>query len=499
MKTSARGWLATVLASGLLMACSSDGGNTQPPADSGVTTDMGGATDGSAMDGTAGDGATTDRGNVDRPAPVDRGNLVAATCESATDISTMTPGSDGAIRVMGDNSTGAAVSLGNIGLAAMGGCINATMGVKGAVVVYRYTARTNGLITASTVNPGTDDPAFDTIVAILPACTATASPLGCSDDIGAAVGGAAHRYHSTATTRMPVTVGQMVYIVVGGFGASAKEASTGLFELSVREAPPIPIGMPCRVGEVCATGSVCLGATAMNSGLCAADGTAPGATCRLAAPFCDGALTCSVMTPSMGTRGLCRSQAAVGEACGTTAICTGMAFCPNFASTVPAGGGDAGAPADGGTGTTTRRLCAAPVMETEPNNTPAMPQAATTTTTVYRGSLSAGTDVDCYSVTVPAGATLYAETSDAAGGCDLGENEDTVLNVYRQGNATAIATNDDIADGYLCSGVAGPGTAALLRVAAGTYSICVSSYLEMGMGNPIAAYYLTVGVTPPAP
>lgn len=437
-----------------------------------------------------------DRGNVDRPAPVDRGSLVMATCEAATDLSGMTPGSDGTIRVMGDNSSGAAVTLGTLGRTNAGGCINAAMGEKGAVLVYRYTARTGGLITASTANPGTDDPMFDTIVAILPSCSATATPLGCNDDVGAA-GGAGHNLHSTATTRMAVTMGQTVFIVVGGYGASAKEASVGAFELTIREAPPIPVGMPCRVGEVCATESVCVGATAMNSGICTANGTAPGTQCRVTAPFCDGAFTCSVAMPTMGTRGICRSQSTVGQPCGVTAVCTGMAFCPNFAT--PGGAAsDAGVAADAGA-PAAARLCAAPVMEVEPNNTQDMPQAAVTRTTVYRGALTTGADVDCYAVTVPAGSTLYAETTDANGTCELNDGEDTIINVYRQGTATPIATNDDVADGVLCSGVAGPSTAALLRVAAGTYSICVSSYQMMGMGTPIEAYYLTVGVTPPAP
>ena len=37
-----------------------------------------------------------------------------------------------------------------------------------------------------------------------------------------------------------------------------------------------------------------------------------------------------------------------------------------------------------------------------------------------------------------------------------------------------------------------------LRVAAGTYTFCVSPYAEMGAeGTPIPAYYLTIGVTAP--
>lgn len=487
MKTSVRGLLATMLASGLLMACSSDGGGGTPTADAGMTTDMGPGSD------VPGD-VSTDVRDVPRTdvQRVDAGNLVAEACNAATDLSSMTPGSDGSIRVMGDNTEGPAVQIGDLGLAAEGGCLGATSGgdgAKGATVVYRYTTRTAGILTVSTVGAGTD---FDTVVAILPTCTAAATPLACNDDTAGGLS-------STARTSMALTMGQTVFIVVGGWGATSKGAETGNFQLTIRESAPIAVGMPCALGEVCAAGSVCVGATAMNSGVCTADGSAPGAACRAAAPFCDGALSCSVMTPSMVNRGICRRTVGVGEVCGPTAVCGSMGFCPNFATAVPAGGGDAGVPADGGVRPPASRLCATPSMETEPNNAPAMPQAATTSTTIYRGSLSTGADVDCYSVTVPAGATLYAETSDANGTCDLGDGEDTVINVYRQGTAAAIATNDDLAMGNLCSRLAGATTPALLRVAAGTYSVCVSSYLEMGEGTPIASYYLTIGVVPPAP
>ncbi len=489
MKTNLRGLLATMFATGLLAACSSDGGNT-PAVDSGVTTDMGGAMDVQ----TANDVQGTDTAG-DRPATdvqrVDAGNLVAATCAAAIDLSTMTPGADGSIRVMGDNTDGAAVQIGNLGLASEGGCLGQTSGgdgAKGATIVYRYTTRTAGLLTASTVGAATD---FDTVVAILPTCTANATPLACNDDTGGML-------TSTARTSTALTAGQTVFIVVGGWGANSKGALTGAFQLTVREAPPIPIGMPCPLGDVCATGSICVGATAMNSGVCTADGTAPGAACRATAPFCDGAFSCSVATPSMATRGICRRTVAVGEACGTTAVCASMAFCPNYATPGGAVSGDAGVAADAGA-PAAARLCIAPTMETEPNNSAMAPQAATTTTTVYRGALATGTDVDCYSVTVPTGATLYAETSDANGACDLGDGEDTVVNIYRQGTAAAIATNDDISSANVCSRISG--TTPVTRVPGGTYVVCVSPYLAMGEteGTPIEAYYLTIGVTPPAP
>ena len=486
MKTNLRGLLATMFATGLLAACSSDGGNTMPPAtDAGSTTDMGVALDAPRTDVPATDVPRTDRPAVDVP--------MVNPCTTAMDISARMPGADGSIRIMGDNSDAPPVQVGALGLASEGGCLGATSGgdgAKGGTVVYRYTMRTTGVLTVSTANPGTAT-SLDTVIAILGNCSLTAAPLACNDDI------ANGNLRSTARSPSALMMGQTVFIVVGGWGATSKAAATGPFELSVREAAPIAIGMPCPLGQVCAAGSLCVGASAMNSGICTADGTAPGAACRTAAPFCDGSFACSVATPSMATRGICRSSAGVGQACGATATCTMMAFCPNFASPAPAAG-DAGVASDAGA-PAAARLCTLPTMEAEPNNTPAAPQAPVTTTTVFRGSIMPGTDVDCYAVTVPAGATLYAETSDADGTCALGDGEDTVINIYRQGTAAAIATNDDIAMDNLCSRLDGRTTPALLRVAAGTYSICVSPYVMMGdtEGTPIPAYYLTVGVTAP--
>jgi hypothetical protein len=481
MKTNLRGLLATMIATGMLAACSSDSNTPTPGTDAG--TDLG------ASD--IGGDARADVTRTDAPRPDVQ---VVNPCTSAVDLSSMTPGADGAIRVTGDNTDAPGVQVGDLGLAAEGGCLGATSGgdgAKGGTVVYRYTMRTAGVLSASTANPGTDE--FDTVVAILGTCSVNARPLACNDDIGQG------NLLSTARTSAPLMAGQTVFIVVGGWGADSKNAATGAYELSVTEAAPIAAGMPCAQGQVCAAGSLCVGATAMNSGVCTADGTAPGAACRTAAPFCDGSFSCSVATPSMATRGICRRSAAPGEACGPTATCSMMGFCPNL-TTTPSPMGDAGVSADAGA-PVAGRYCALPTMEAEPNNTPAAPQAAVTQTTIFRGAITPGTDRDCYAVTVPAGATLYAETTDAQGACDLGDGEDTVINVYRDGTAAPIATNDDVTMGVLCSCLDGRTNPALLRVSAGTYTVCVSPYVEMGEteGTPIPAYYLTVGVIPPAP
>ena len=80
MKTNLRGMLATMLATGLLAACSSDGGNN-PGTDAGVPTDMGMTTDMGGTDGGATDAPRTDAPRTDAPR-VDAGNPVAAAVRS---------------------------------------------------------------------------------------------------------------------------------------------------------------------------------------------------------------------------------------------------------------------------------------------------------------------------------------------------------------------------------------------------------------------------------
>lgn len=62
----------------------------------------------------------------------------------------------------------------------------------------------------------------------------------------------------------------MVYVVVEGWGPTAIDASTGSFELSIREQTPIAVGGACRAGELCVTGATCVGATPTAAGTCVA-------------------------------------------------------------------------------------------------------------------------------------------------------------------------------------------------------------------------------------
>jgi len=190
-------------------------------------------------------------------------------CSIAIDLSAGTPGSDGAIRIGSYNYAAPVAGLGNLGLLGAGGCLAQTSGGAGAVgypVVFRYTMHATAALVASTDNPGTDG-TFNSVVAVLPTCTAAARPLACNDDV--ASDGTTNR-RSTARSAVALPAGQVVYVVVEGWGPTAIDASTGAFELSIREQRPIAIGGACRAGELCVTGAVCVGATPTVAGTCVA-------------------------------------------------------------------------------------------------------------------------------------------------------------------------------------------------------------------------------------
>ncbi len=516
MTFQTRWWLPMAMASSLVVACGSSGGGGGGGATVDAGTDTPVTSDITATDAPADRpaDATTDRVTppVDRPAGPNP-------CAAPTDISSMMPRADGAIHIMGDNGAGAPVQLGALPMGCPLGTSGGDKGYKGNVVVYRYTMRATGLLRVSTNNPGTEE-GFDTVVAVLATCSATGASLACSDDVG---GG---NLTSTATTSAPVMMGQSVFIVVGGWGTDPAKAAQGTFELTVAETAPVAIGGACMAGSVCASGSACVpnvGSTTM--GTCLANGANRG-LCRVMAPNCDTGLSCTAAEPTAAAPGQCLPPAGLGEPCGAVGICSMGNVCPNFiapatvtppprpvdagsdaavdatapsdvtatdaaSADVPAS--DAGAPTDAGAPVASRR-CVAPVAEVEPNNSQMAAQAAVTTSTTFRAGLTAG-DVDCFAVTVPVGTTISAETHDATGTCNLGDGADTIVRVYSMGGAMPIAENDDIAMGNLCSRLPGT-TAALTRVPAGTYQVCVSGYAAADAGStPIMNYYLTIGLT----
>jgi hypothetical protein len=241
----------------------------------------------------------------------------------------------------------------------------------------------------------------------------------------------------------------------------------------------VPAGMACDPTgrtSVCAMGANCAPTTNFSGFQCTAAGGF-GAACRTTAPFCDMGLACSAAMPTAMAPGVCRSMAMApaGMPCDYRYRLT---TCATPSVCVP--GGNAG-------------VCGMSRMETEPNNTPMTAQAAVTMGTSYTGSLTMGTDVDCYNVTVPANASLFVETSDGTpGGCP--EMADSIVTVYNAAGMQ-IAQNDD-APGSLCSRIDGSFGGALNRLAAGTYSVCVSAFAGMGGAQPIMGYHLAIGIVP---
>lgn len=263
----------------------------------------------------------------------------------------------------------------------------------------------------------------------------------------------------------------------GGNCRTADPRCDGMLQCSSSNAcrAPAMAGAACDLTgrrDFCPSGQSCAPNAMLNGGVCTAAGTAAGAPCRDvdAGARCDMGLTCSTMTGA----GVCRREVAVGMPCDLAFNTTTCAMESACQAGMTAGQG----------------VCTAPTAEMEMNNTPMAGNGPVTTSTVFRGALPEG-DIDCFRVTVPMGASIRAQTSDATGGCSLGMGADTVMTLHDAMGAE-IATNDD-AGGTLCSTIDGATTAAARGLAAGTYAVCVESYPNT---PAIASYFLRVTITP---
>lgn len=223
---------------------------------------------------------------------------------------------------------------------------------------------------------------------------------------------------------------------------------------------------PTGNADFCEAGFGCAPDATFAGGTCAALGGA-GTACRMGEPQCDAGLTCA----AVGGRNLCRREVAVDASCDWR---YGSAYCASGAACLPAG--------------PSRGVCAPPVMETEPNNSPTMPQGPVTQSSVFRGSITVGTDtIDCYRARVPMGASLFIESHDNMGGCHAG---DPIIGVLNAAGAV-IAENDDISTTNLCSRIDGLAAGPLHAMAAGDYSVCIRSY---NAAQAIPQYYLTISI-----
>jgi hypothetical protein len=346
MTFQTRWWLPMAMAGSLVVACSSSGGGGGETPDGSTPADTSMGTD-ATMDAPGDTASPTDaRADVRTDTATDR-TPPASPCSSATDLSTMMPGADGAIHVTGSIT---ANDFGQIGDLMMGCMLMPDTKIN--TRVYRYTMRGAGRLQVSTVNDATD-PMLDTVIAVLPTCSVSAVALACNDDVARGM------VRSTVNTGN-LMMGQTVFIVLGTYGAMGGGDQKGPFEMTVREttpgaaagpcrtaapfcdmglqcsvaapttaAPgtcvrPVAVGMPCTAMDTCITGSACIanpGSTTM--GTCRADGSA-GGRCRVGAPMgtstCDMGLACTSRAPTAMATGLCRTSVAADAECDPTQV-----------------------------------------------------------------------------------------------------------------------------------------------------------------------------------
>lgn len=234
-----------------------------------------------------------------------------------------------------------------------------------------------------------------------------------------------------------------------GLGCNGTQTAT-----ASRCVTAVAVGGACTPASVCASGSRCL---ASGGGMiCVADGGA-GNFCRADAPRCNTSLTCS---SAYTNEGWCLSTVASRATCDWTGRSTRC----------PAGEGCVATSATAGS-------CAMAQAEAEDNNPINPPMTTSTTGAAFTGSITAG-DRDCFGLTVPAGASIYAQVQlPMAPGCPAG-GADPVITLYRlaaSGTSSSTVTSQDDSDGFGLCPMLNPTVQTNARnVSAGTYAVCVT-------------------------
>ncbi len=126
-------------------------------------------------------------------------------------------------------------------------------------------------------------------------------------------------------------------------------------------------------------------------------------------------------------------------------------------------------------------------QETEPNDTPQTATAHPGANAAFAGELNPSGDLDWYSIVVPQGGYIRAETSDGLGGCPM----DTTLTVTSTDGVTQLAFNDD-GGTDLCSLIDPFTEAAVTNLDAGTYYVLVEAF-NAGTGT----YVVTIDAQGP--
>jgi hypothetical protein len=193
-----------------------------------------------------------------------------------------------------------------------------------------------------------------------------------------------------------------------------------------------------------------------------ADGSAPGAACRAAAPRCDGTLRCSAAAGA----GVCQADGEAG-ACDPRTLALGCA---------------AGQVCHA-TGFNTGR-CATPTAEVEPNDRVSLSQSLAGPSASVRGSLPSG-DLDCVSVEVTAGSRLVARAAGANGLCP---NTALTLDLFDPAGRLLGTANANgafgcpLLDGTLADS---PAFSVARDLAAGRYTVCQRSANNSDVGETV--------------
>ncbi len=311
--------LAVLFAGGSVAACGSE---STPPADSGVSTDMGPAIDAPVVTDTT---PVTDTPAADRG--VDAGGLRCGPL-AAENLNMVGTRMGTVTRVMGDST--AAYMAQTMGRPATGRTPvlppsnNATCIRMSGQVAYAYTIGSAAAsLRISTTNPGTPRN-FDTVVWVTTRCATTLTSAACNDDDPAFAASSDRRVSSTVTTEV-LPAGTQVFILVGGFyPPGTGTIDRGAFELTVSENVPVAMGGACRVdgsAQRCETGLDCVGADpGADMGTCRPTGSVAGSRCRTGSVQCDMGLTCAAS-------GFCVTTSAVGMPCNAFAACPAGSSC----------------------------------------------------------------------------------------------------------------------------------------------------------------------------
>ena len=184
---------------------------------------------------------------------------------------------------------------------------------------------------------------------------------------------------------------------------------------------------------------------------------------------------------------------------GVSDTTTGPDSCPELVAHLAAGVNYVVVSATGGSAGANYRLeraaVADGVTEAEANDSVATATPLTGAEAVVSGEHPTTTDADYYAVTVPAGASIRAETIEGGANTCESLHVDTFLTLYAPNGTTVLASNDDGGRGY-CSLIDGSGFTPAMPSAsnlpAGTYYVKVTSSSLAAAGDGIFSYRLHV-------